>query len=164
MTYVLDDALHLAEQVRLLRAMPAELEAALARMPAARWSTRPSAQAFSLVEQACHLRDLEREGYLVRVQRILAERNPDLAGFDGAAVAAARDYRLQDARAAVRDFANARVQTTELLAATTRRELDRTASFGGKRISLRDVVSMMLEHDAEHRREIEGLLLPDVEA
>jgi hypothetical protein len=164
MTQVLDAALHLAEQLRRLRAMPAELEAALGRMPAARWSTRPSAEAFSLVEQACHLRDLEREGYLVRVQRILAESHPGLEGFDGAAVAAARDYRSQDAQAAVQDFASSRAQTTELLAGATRHELDRTASFGGKRISLRDLVAMMLEHDAEHRGEIEALLLPDVEA
>lgn len=158
MTRLLDAALHLADALRRLGGMPAELEAALARMPAQGWTARPCADAFSLVEQACHLRDLEREGYLVRVKRILAESDPELAGFDGAAVAAERDYRSQDAHGAVRDFATAREETVALLAAAPPRGLERTAMFGGERISLRDLVSMMLAHDAEHRREIEALL------
>src|SRR4051812_17017744 len=34
---------------------------------------------FSLTEQACHLRDLEREGYLVRARRMLSETTPQLS-------------------------------------------------------------------------------------
>jgi len=62
-----------AEALACLAGMPAFLEAALARAGTARLAARPEAGGFSLVEHACHLRDLEREGYLLRLMRLLAE-------------------------------------------------------------------------------------------
>src|SRR5687767_11046306 len=97
----------LAEAVERLGAMPAFLAGALASVPPAELTRAPQPGFFSLVEHACHLRDLEREGYLVRVRRMLAEREPALAPFDGDAVAAARDYPSQDGFAAAREFASA---------------------------------------------------------
>src|SRR5215470_18537686 len=47
----------------------------------------------SPVEQCWHLADLEREGYAVRIRRLLAETNPMLPDFDGTQVARERDYR-----------------------------------------------------------------------
>src|SRR5690349_8645951 len=97
----------LAESIERLAAMPAFVEDAIANAAPAGLAYKPGPEDFSLVEQACHLRDVEREGYLPRVRRVLAEERPALQGFDGAAVAAARDYPSQDARAAARDFAAA---------------------------------------------------------
>jgi hypothetical protein len=110
------------------------------------------------VEQACHLRDLEREGYLVRVRRMLSETLPTLDGFDGVAVSRARNYMTQDARIAAQEFAAARREVTGLLAATTREDLERMAIFSERRITLRDLVAMMKAHDREHRAEIERLI------
>ncbi len=82
--------------------MPVFLDAALARAGRSRFATRPAGGGFSLVEHACHLRDLEREGYLLRFMRLLAESYPVLEGFEGERVAADRDYLAQDAIAAAR--------------------------------------------------------------
>src|SRR5258708_35668060 len=87
-----------------LAAMPAFVAAALEECGEA-LGIRPREGEFSLVEHACHLRDLEREGYLVRVRRMLAEERPDLAPFDGAAGAASRGSLPPDAHAPARDFA-----------------------------------------------------------
>jgi uncharacterized damage-inducible protein DinB len=114
--------------------------------------------AFSLTEHACHLRDLEREGYLVRVKRILEEERPALEGFDGAAVARARDYPSQDGREAARDFAAARRGLIAILAPLDAASLAREGDFDGKRITLADLVAMVVDHDREHRQEIEALL------
>ena len=101
-----------AEAIESLATMPAFVEAALATGSGA-LELRPGEAEFSLVEHACHLRDLEREGYLVRVRRMLAEKRPELAPFDGAAVAASRAYLSQDARAAARDFEIGRASCRE---------------------------------------------------
>ena len=64
----------LAEAVARLESMPGFLASALASVPAADLARQVVPGEFSLVEHACHLRDLEREGYFVRVGRMLAER------------------------------------------------------------------------------------------
>jgi hypothetical protein len=138
--------------------MPAFLEAALHEAGEENFLARPSAEDFSLVEHACHLRDLEREGYLVRVRRILGESVPVLEGFDGKAVAAARDYPSQDAHAAAQDFAAARRELLALMAPLAADDFRREATFGGNRITLAGLVELMEAHDSEHRQEIERIL------
>ena len=147
-----------AESLERLAGMPEFLDAALVAVEPEDLLARPGEDEFSLVEHACHLRDLEREGYLARVRRVLAEKCPDLQGFDGAAIAAARNYSSQDARAAARDFSSTRHEVVALLQPLTAEELRREATFGGKRICLADLVAMMVEHDREHREEIERLM------
>ena len=138
--------------------MPAFVEAALQAPSPGELVLRPAPEGFALVEQACHLRDLEREGYLVRVRRMLAEDVPSLEAFDGAAVARARDYLGADAHSAARDFAAARREVIALMAPLGEAELARAATFDGQRITLADLVAMMCEHDRGHREEIEALV------
>ncbi|HZZ91392.1 MAG TPA: DinB family protein [Usitatibacter sp.] len=147
----------LAESIEALASMPAYVESALARVPASRLAERATPDAFSLTEQACHLRDVEREGYLVRVRRMLDEDMPRLAGFDGAAVARERDYNAQDARIAATEFAAARAEVVALLGATTPGDLERGALFMDERITLAELVTRMMDHDREHRDEIAAL-------
>jgi len=141
-----------------LARMPRVLQEAVAGADAPRLSRRGPGDTFSLTEQACHLRDLEREGYLVRVRRILSEENPELPGFEGDTVARERDYPSQDARAAARDFAAARNELVALLATVDPAGAARTGRFGGERITLGDLVAMIEAHDRGHREEIEALL------
>ena len=150
--------MELAEAVERLEAMPDFLMASIEHASPDRLKARPASGEFSLLEHACHLRDLEREGYLVRVRRMLEERSPVLEPFDGAAVASARDSLSQDASVAAQEFAAARRELTGLLAPLTEDDLGRDATFGGKPIRLRGLLEMMLEHDRGHRAEIERLL------
>jgi glutathione S-transferase len=148
----------LQQAIERLVKMPAFLAAAIEAADPGELLYRPGEDGFSLTEQACHLRDLEREGYLVRVARVLAESAPALEGFDGTAVAKARDYLSQDARAAAREFAAARGALIALLAPLGDAQLAREAVFGGERVTLADLVAMVIEHDRSHREEIEELL------
>jgi hypothetical protein len=148
----------LKQAIEVLGAMPAYIAAALdtANPDELRYSA--GEESFSLLEHACHLRDLEREGYLVRVRRILAEEAPELPDFDGAAVAKARDYAAQDAHEAARDFVQARRELIALLAPLTDAQLEREAIFHGERITLAGMVQAILEHDRGHRAEIDELV------
>ena len=147
-----------AATLERLGAMPAFVEAALHEAGDDNLAVRPTEEEFSLVEQACHLRDLEREGYLVRVHRILAESSPRLDDFDGQAVAAERDYPSEDAHAAAEDFGAARRELVAILAALSPCQLAREAMFDGRRITLLDLVTLIDAHDCGHREEIERIL------
>jgi hypothetical protein len=148
----------LAEAVERLESMPVFLASAIASVSAADLAWQPAPGEFSLTGHACHLRDLEREGYLVRVRRMLSEEHPALEGFDGGAIAAARDYPSQDPAAAARDFAATRGELLGLVRPLTPAELAREGTFGGEPVCFADVISMMVEHDREHRAEIQRLL------
>ena len=150
-------AFDLPAAIKRIAARPAWLDTALER-GRGRLAERPSPEAFSLVEHACHLRDLEREGYLVRVRRMIEEDAPTLEGFDGGAVAKSRDYPSQDARRAAQEFAAARRELVGLLSPLTATDLARRATFCGAPVTFADVVGMVVSHDAEHREEIERLL------
>lgn len=147
-----------ARTLEQVAAMPAFLEAALHEAGEENLLARPGDDDFSLTEHACHLRDLEREGYLVRVRRMLAETAPELGGFDGKAIAEERDYRAQDAHAAAQDFAAARRELLALLAPLSADGFRREAVLSGRRITLADLVTLIDAHDGEHRQEIERIL------
>ncbi len=150
--------LQCAEAIGRIAEMPAFLAAALAGRDDAALRRRPGDGPFSLVEHACHLRDLEVDAYQLRVRRILDEELPELAGFDGAKVAEARNYAAQDAHEAARAFAAARRSLIESVAGLTPRQLARQGIFAGKRITLVELLAMIAGHDGEHRAEIERLL------
>ena len=110
---------------------------------------------FSPVEQVWHLADLEREGFGVRIERLLNEDNALLPDFDGAEAAQRRNYRRKSLRDGMRAFARARQDNIEALARITPSEWTRRGvQQGVGPVSLGDIPIMMLEHDAGHRAEI----------
>src|ERR1700687_487569 len=145
------------EAIERLERMPEFVDAALESATPEELLFRPAPGEFALVEHVCHLRDLEREGYLVRVRRMLSEPAPALEGFDGTAVAENRHYLKQDARAAAQGFEAARRELTGILAALSGDDWERSATFGDERITLTDLVAMIVEHDREHRAQMESL-------
>jgi hypothetical protein len=152
-----DFAVALPEALQRLGEMPAILGDALARATPAQLRHRPDAQSFCLLEHACHLRDLEREGYAVRLSRILEEDRPTLESFEGDAIARERDYMSQDAHGAAAQFARARAAFLERARSLTGDEMSRVASIMGRTITVCDLLAMMVEHDRGHREEIEVL-------
>src|SRR5688500_9976238 len=71
--------------------------------------------AFCPVEQCWHLADREREGFGVRIRRLLAESEPVLPDFDGARLARERRYRERSLAEGIRAFQEARAQNLALL-------------------------------------------------
>lgn len=146
--------------VHQLGRMPRFLEECAGRLPRADWARQPSPGLFSLVEHCCHLRDLEEEGYTLRLRRMLREDGPVLEDFDGGAVAGRRNYPAQDLAAATQAFAEARGRNLTVLSALDARALARTAIFGEQgSITIPQLAALMAEHDAAHRGELEELLV-----
>jgi hypothetical protein len=116
---------------------------------------KPHADEFSVLENICHLRDLEVEGYTIRIDRILQEENPTLLDFDGGKIAAERDYNNEDVSAALSAFKTARTRNVTRLSGLDSSQLNRNAFLEGVgKITLSDLASMMREHDTGHLQDL----------
>jgi hypothetical protein len=134
-----------------LEAAPDFVTETLGLLPEEHWDLRPHGAEFSLREQVCHLRDIELEGYLVRIHRIVAERAPVLIDLDGSRLARERDYASQDARLAAADFRALRAANVAKLRGLPASAWERTGSFApDNSFALRELIEMMLAHDREH--------------
>jgi hypothetical protein len=140
-----------------LTAMPDEVEALIRRIPAGRMDWKPDSwdgipgERFSALEQACHLRDIEIDGYHVRFGRTLTEDRPDLASIDSYALAEKHEYGADDALRALVAFRNAREETVAMLEKLSPAEWERRASFAEYgEVSLRGLAHILRSHDLQH--------------
>jgi hypothetical protein len=139
-----------------LSSMPGYLEAAFAGLTPAEAATSLSPGEYSPVEQAWHLADLEREGYAVRIRRLLEEDAPHLADFDGQRIAAERNYRALSLCDGLAAFRAARLVNVALLRDVPTAAWARGGTLEGVGpVALCDLPALMDAHDAAHRAEIE---------
>ena len=114
-----------------------------------------SPEEFSALENVCHLRDIEIEGYAVRISRILDEENPSLPDVDGSRLAIERDYNSQNLAKALQDFESARKRNTERLSRLNPEQFDRKGTMEGVGpVTIRKLLEMMREHDEDHLHEL----------
>jgi hypothetical protein len=140
-----------------LARMPEELARVLRSIPEGRLRWTPSSwggapgETFSAVGHLCHLRDIERDGYHVRIQRMLDEPDPMLVSLDGYEIARERAYEQADAEAALAAFAAARAETVARLRPLDDARLDRAGDFAEYgRLTLRALVHYLRSHDQQH--------------
>ena len=100
-----------------LRSLPNELQDLIGDLDEDTLRWRPIPDKWSIKEIMCHLRDMEREAYLARYRRMLAEDNPLLPNVDQNRVAYEGDYINQDAKAALEEFKQLRAETIRTLEA-----------------------------------------------
>jgi hypothetical protein len=155
------DAEKLAELKDVIEALsttPKQIEQLLHGLPAQSLRLRSSPDEFSATENVCHLRDLEVEGYAIRIERLLGESKPELSDFEGARIAAERDYNNEDVFAALREFALARAGNVTAVHELKRDQLQRTGSLAGVgEITVARLLEMMLEHDEGHLDELKRI-------
>jgi FMN phosphatase YigB (HAD superfamily) len=94
--------------VNILRSTPSALATLTASLPSDVWTRPPAAGEWCLNEILCHLRDVDAEVNLPRLQKMLAEENPFLPGVVSDVWAAERQYSKQDGRRALTDFLETR--------------------------------------------------------
>lgn len=144
-----------------LRRTPARLRELLARIPAEREAARPRPDAFSAREGVHHLRDLEAEGYGVRLLRLLGEREPVLPDFDGAALAGERNYNGRPCAPALEEFARLRAANVERLLRLSPEDLERAGTLQGVGpVTVAALTLLWRDHDRGHLDDIARLVLP----
>ena len=98
-----------------LKSLPNELEDLLKDLDEETLRWRPIPNKWSVKEIMCHLRDMEREAYLVRYRRMLSEDSPFLPNVDQDRMAFEKDYINQDAQDALDEFKWLRAETVKTL-------------------------------------------------
>lgn len=121
------------------------------------WDGIPS-ERLTAIEQVCHVRDIEIEGYRVRFHRTRTELAPVLSDLPGESMARERNYAAADPLAALRDFAAARTQTVDTIRGFSPQELSREAIFESRRTTLAGLVHFLCSHDYQHLSGLQWLL------
>jgi hypothetical protein len=139
----------------ILRSTPASLSCLASGIPESIWSQSPVEGEWSITEILCHLRDVEGEVNIPRVEKLLKDTNPFLPGMDTDPWAKERMYFCQNGSEALDDFVNFRIQLLGLLESLQTEDWERKARhaiFGPTH--LREIISILTGHDRLHIRQV----------
>lgn len=152
--------MELAAALSALTAMPDALQKRLAGLSEQQLRFKPSAATFSVLENVCHLRDIEVEGYARRLQLLLTQDYPLLSDLNGAELAEERDYNRQKLRPALEGFVDARYGCLGVLANLTAADLVREGHLEKVGdVSLGRLLELWVAHDQDHIKELDELLV-----
>jgi len=98
-----------------LKSTPAALDSLTSKLTTDQWRQRPADNEWSLTELTCHLRDVDIEVNLPRMQRVSSGENPFVPGIVTDVWAEERDYYHQDGIEALASFIQARTELVALL-------------------------------------------------
>lgn len=151
--------MRLEDAIPALRTTPDELEKRVLRLSEAQLRFKPRAEVFSVLENVCHLRDIEVEGYAVRLRLMLETEDPLLPDLDGSRLARERRYNEQPFAPALETFLIARRGNLQRLAAAGEADLERRGRFENVgHVTLGRLLELWAEHDRGHLQELDALL------
>ena len=165
MAGVRQDGVMIDVTLRALAAFPDQLEAHFAAFASQfthwappSWDGVPS-EPLTAIEQLCHVRDIEIDGYQLRIRRTLAEANPVLASIDTDALVRERAYANDDPTRVLAAFRAARARTLDIVGGLSGPQLARSAVFEGYGpVTLRGLVHYLCSHDQQHLAGLQWLL------
>ncbi|HPY42110.1 MAG TPA: DinB family protein [Thiolinea sp.] len=148
-----------------LSAFPQQLEKHFYTIPQSRWQWQPESwdgipsESLNPLEQICHVRDIEVDGYHVRFRRMLEEIEPILESVDGYALVKERHYAQADPHLVFEGIKAARTTTLQLIAGLTDQQLARTGYFDGYgRLNVQSLIHYLCSHDQQHLAGLQWLL------
>ena len=151
--------MHFKDTIMELTRMPEALQQRLAGLTDTQLRFKPAADIFSVLENVCHLRDIEVEGYSRRLTLILLEPDPVLPDLDGATLARERCYNSQDLRPALDEFLATRRACLKTLERVSPEQLERHGFFEHiGEVTLARLLDLWVEHDRGHIKELDDLL------
>jgi FMN phosphatase YigB (HAD superfamily) len=135
----------------VLKSTPAALDTFSQNLTGQQWRERPERNEWSITEIFCHLRDVDREVNIPRLEKVIGESKPFLAGMNTDTWAQERNYQQQDGPAALREFMDARTQLIARLEGIDEADWQRTARhaiFGPT--TLKELIGFTTTHDRTH--------------
>lgn len=144
-----------AALLAILRATPAAFDYFCRPLTPGSWRKRPAPNEWAPVEILAHLRDVEAEVNLPRIQHILSVENPFLPGMDTDPWAETRRYIDKNGPQALNDFTHLRMTTLELLNSISPQDWSRRARhaiLGPTELS--ELINIVASHDRLHIHQI----------
>jgi hypothetical protein len=119
------------------------------------WRRRPAPGRWSALEALCHLRDADRDVFLPRLERMLAERNSVFPDVDMTGWETSRAYGEQSPAAVLEEWAQVRRALVARLAPLARADWARVGLHAVRGpFPLAEMVRHWADHDLAHRRQI----------
>ena len=116
-------------------------------------------ESLNAIEQICHVRDVEIDGYHIRFQRMLTESEPTLDSLDGYGLIQEKNYAQSDPMLVFKDIRVARAETLQLIENLTETQLARAGYFEGYgRLTVAGLVHYLCSHDQQHLSGLQWLL------
>jgi FMN phosphatase YigB (HAD superfamily) len=143
----------------ILRATPAAINALAHELPDETWTYCPKPGEWCLAEITCHLRDVDAEVNIPRIEKILEEADPFLPGMDTDTWVLEREYISQDCIEALDAFIQNRIRLLTLLEQIKPEEWHRKARhsiFGPTQ--LLEMVRIIAGHDRLHIRQFHNTI------
>jgi hypothetical protein len=143
-----------------LKSLPHELEHLTKDLSPDELRWRPIPNKWTVGEIICHLRDVERDVFQVRLRRSLFETDPVFDLFDQERACAERSYLDQDHRQALADFHALRDETVEALMAVPLELWERSGTHPqrGTKTVEEQVTHQVKNHDMSHLIQIRDIL------
>jgi hypothetical protein len=144
------DLLECVIQIKGLAETPPRLAALADGADERRWRDRPSPGVWAPIEVLAHLADFELIAG-ARLCAMLTLDDPPLHSFDGAKLAERAGYLDWPLAGTLQRFRRRRAETVELLDRCSAEDLGKTGIHPSRgRITVADLVAVMLAHDADH--------------
>jgi FMN phosphatase YigB (HAD superfamily) len=144
-----------ASLLAALIAAPAMIDRLCRDLPESAWHHRAKPGEWSPVEIISHLRDVDREINLPRVEKIISETNPFIAGIDSDPWAEQRGYNQENGSRALRDYLLSRfdlVNALEFKPDDTWRRPARHTIFGPTQLT--ELMGITVGHDRLHVQQV----------
>lgn len=122
------------------------------------WEGVPS-EKLTIIEQICHVRDIEVEGYHVRFRRMLEEDNPTLESVDTYGLVTKYNYAEANPDDVFHQIHSARNKTMEIIDNLSEEQLNRKGLFEGYgQVSVKSLIHYLCSHDQQHLAGIQWLI------
>jgi len=141
----------IAAILAILQSTPAALETFASAFPEDLWNQRPEPKEWSFTEILCHLRDVDREVNLERIEMVLKENRPFLPAAMTDGWVESRNCISENGRTALDGFISARSEILLRLINLTEKDWQRPARhaiFGPT--TLKELVGFVATHDRIH--------------
>jgi FMN phosphatase YigB (HAD superfamily) len=142
-----------------MKANAAAIQTLLKDAPESIWEPGPDENTWQATEIICHLRDVDREVHLPRMEMIRDIQNPFLSAINADPWAVERDYAKQDGREALVEFIQARKELLSLTASLPEivgeKEIRHTI-FGP--MKLEEILRIAARHDSLHVQQLHSLI------
>ena len=144
--------------VAAIRSTPAVMETFLSGLDEEKISYRTKVDDWSIKEVICHLRDVEIEVNLPRIQKVLSQKNPFVTGVNSDPWVVERNYARQNGKDALQVYTTARLETISYLDNINLEWNSpvRHSIFGSN--TFLELISVMVGHDKAHIQQIHRLL------
>ena len=148
-----------AELYRQLALTVPKLHSMTEKLTDSDWLAHPLEGEWSITETICHLRDVDREIHLPRLQSLIARKDPFMPGVIADDWVIERNYQAQDGRLALKALSKSRDELLAILPPTESTIWQRSGrhTFFGPTTFL-ELVCLALEHDILHVGQVEKIL------